>query len=70
MDAARDCYISGKVQGVSFRFNTCELATKLKLLGYVRNLPNLKVEILVAGPLGSVEQLVTWAKKGPPGAVV
>jgi len=59
-------FLSGKVQGVSFRFHSCEEATKLKLLGFARNLPDGRVEILVAGPLKSVEQFMNWAKKGPP----
>jgi acylphosphatase len=66
----RRLLISGKVQGVSFRFHTCELAAKLKLLGFVRNLPDSRVEILVAGPLKNVEQLTDWATRGPSEAKV
>ena len=62
--------ISGKVQGVSFRFCAHEQATKLKLMGFVRNLPDSRVEILVAGPQNKVNELVDWAKKGSPGAKV
>jgi acylphosphatase len=63
-------YLSGKVQGVSFRYHSHEVATKLKLLGFVRNLIDGRVEILVAGPLRDVEQFLDWARKGPPEAKV
>jgi acylphosphatase len=34
-------------------------------MGFVRNLPESRVEILVAGPLRNVEQLTDWVKVGP-----
>jgi len=67
------CYrvlLTGKVQGVSFRYHTHELAAKLKLKGYVRNLESGQVEIFVCGSAKDVEHLLSWAKHGPPGACV
>ncbi len=66
----RRLLISGKVQGVSFRFHTCELAAKLNLMGHVENLADGRVEIVVAGSLADVEQLINWTKIGPSGAIV
>ena len=63
-------YITGKVQGVSFRYHTHELAAKLKLKGYVQNLEDGRVEIFVCGPVKDVEHLTSWAKQGPSGARV
>jgi acylphosphatase len=62
--------ISGKVQGVSFRFYTQEQANRLKLRGFVRNLDDGRVEIVAAGEREDLENLLEWAKKGPPAARV
>ena len=61
-------FLSGKVQGVSFRFHAHEMATKLKLHGWIRNLNDGRVELLVSGPTGTVDQMIAWARKGPPQA--
>jgi acylphosphatase len=58
-------YITGKVQGVSFRYHTHALAAKLKLSGFVRNLDDGRVEIFVCGPGKDVEHLISWARRGP-----
>ena len=58
--------IKGVVQGVGFRANTLYAAQKIGgLKGYVRNLSNGDVEILVQATLAKVTELVAWAKKGP-----
>lgn len=41
--------ISGKVQGVGFRYTTCNLANQLQLKGSVENLPNGQVKIIIQG---------------------
>ena len=43
-------FVSGRVQGVSFRAFTYESATDLKLVGWVRNLTDGRVEIVAEGP--------------------
>jgi acylphosphatase len=63
-------YLSGKVQGVSFRFHAHEQASALKLKGWVRNLHDGRVELVLAGPASDVEAVIRWARKGPPTAEV
>ncbi|MDZ4677217.1 MAG: acylphosphatase [Oligoflexia bacterium] len=63
-------FLSGKVQGVSFRFHAHEMGTKLALNGWVRNLPDGRVEILVAGTEAHVDTMIKWARKGPATAEV
>jgi len=62
--------IYGEVIDVSFRYYTCEKAKELGLIGYVRNCRDLTVEIEVEGEEDKIQKLLTWVKKGPPGARV
>lgn len=57
--------VSGTVQGVCFRSYTCERAGTLNVMGYVRNLPDGRVEILAEGEDSAVDQLILWAGHGP-----
>lgn len=71
MDKARaHVYISGYVQGVFFRANTRVKALQLGVTGWVRNLPDGRVEALFEGDAESVRQMVQWCRSGPPGAEV
>ncbi len=63
-------FISGRVQGVFFRAYTRETAMTLKLTGWVRNLPDGKVESVFEGKNEDVEAMLEWCKKGPPHAIV
>ena len=63
-------YISGRVQGVFFRYETKAMALKLGVNGWVRNLPNGQVEALVEGEKEKVEKLIEFCRRGPPGAHV
>ena len=63
-------YISGKVQGVSFRFYAHEQASSLGISGWVRNLTDGRVEMILAGDPLAVETMIKWAHKGPPTAEV
>jgi len=58
--------ISGDVHGVGYRFTAIEVARDLGLTGLVRNNPDGSVEIVAEGPREKLENLITWAKKGPP----
>jgi len=58
-------FVSGHVQGVSFRAFTYEAARDLKLKGWVRNLTDGRVEIVADGDEKSVNQLLEKVKKGP-----
>lgn len=59
------CYVSGRVQGVWFRASTQEEAQRLHLTGWVRNLPDGRVEVFACGEKENVLQLHTWLAHGP-----
>lgn len=63
-------FISGRVQGVFFRSGTRDEARRAKVFGYVRNLPDGRVEALFEGEKSSVGKMVLWCKDGPPGSQV
>ena len=58
-------YISGRVQGVGFRFSTYLRAKRNGLKGYVRNLSDGRVEAVLEGKNKKIEELLKWIKKGP-----
>lgn len=58
-------YVSGKVQGVYFRQSTAEQAERLDLDGWVRNLEDGRVEILIEGEEAAVRELQQWLAHGP-----
>jgi acylphosphatase len=62
--------ISGRVQGVFFRDACRRLAEQHGVAGWVRNLPDGRVEAVFEGPDGDVRRLVDWARTGPRLAVV
>jgi acylphosphatase len=62
--------VSGLVQGVYFRDTCRATATAQGVHGWVRNLPDRRVEAVFEGGTGAVEQLVDWAREGPPTARV
>lgn len=62
--------ISGKVQGVFFRATAKKVADKLGLGGWVKNTANGDVEMMVSGDEDAVEELISWAEKGPSTASV
>ncbi len=57
-------YISGRVQGVGFRWNTQAMAQQLGLSGWVRNLWDGRVEAVFEGPEAAVQQAVQWCHHG------
>ncbi len=62
--------IYGRVQGVFFRANTKEMAEKLGIKGWVRNMPDGSVEAVFEGENEAVEQIIEWCHHGPPMARV
>ncbi len=62
--------VSGRVQGVGYRASAAAQGRRLGLRGWVRNLPDGRVEALVDGPDADVEAFVTWCRRGPPAARV
>ncbi len=62
--------VSGRVQGVSYRATTADEAEGLGLTGWVRNLPDGRVELEAEGPADAIATLLAWLPKGPPAASV
>jgi len=63
-------FVSGRVQGVFFRSETEYEAERRGVKGWVRNLPDSRVEAVFEGEKESVERLIEFCKRGPPGARV
>ncbi len=63
-------FISGRVQGVNFRAYTRDQAQRYGLVGWVRNLPDGRVEAVFEGEADAVERMVKWCHNGPPYAHV
>lgn len=62
--------VSGRVQGVFFRAETRARAEELHVTGWVRNLPDGRVELVAEGEEQNVRALVDWCRTGPPHARV
>ncbi|OCG33572.1 hypothetical protein A9G29_04075 [Gilliamella sp. Fer2-1] len=58
--------VSGRVQGVGFRFFTYQQATKQGLVGYVQNLDNGDVKIIAQGDNLQIAKLIQWIESGGP----
>lgn len=65
MNQALHLFITGLVQGVSYRANAARTARALGLTGWVRNLPDGRVEIHAEGAEKSLRSLLAWAHQGP-----
>ena len=63
-------FISGRVQGVFFRANTSRKAKELDITGWVRNLPDGRVEVLAEGDDKKIDEFIKFLHKGPPSAKV
>ena len=63
-------YVDGRVQGVWFRDSTWQQAERLGVSGWVRNLPDGRVEAVYEGLRAAVEELVEWTRRGPERAQV
>ncbi|HOP85891.1 MAG TPA: acylphosphatase [Syntrophorhabdaceae bacterium] len=63
-------FVKGIVQGVFFRHFTSQQAKQLGIKGWVRNLPDGRVEMVCEGGEDSIEKIIAWSRRGPQGAVV
>jgi acylphosphatase len=63
-------FVKGRVQGVFFRHETRKQALQLCVYGWIRNLPDGRVEGLFEGEEEDVKKLITFCRQGPPGAQV
>ena len=70
MRVARRFVISGRVQGVGFRWFTQEAAAREGAVGWVRNLPDGRVEALIEGDEETVARMERAIRSGPRGARV
>ncbi|WP_284452173.1 acylphosphatase [Methylophaga thalassica] len=61
----KHCLISGRVQGVSYRYSAQQQAHKLGVTGWVRNLADGQVELLIQGETQQLEDMLNWANQGP-----
>ncbi len=59
-------FISGRVQGVWFRAHTKDKADELGLTGWVRNLPDGRVEAVFEGDEELIEEMIRWCHVGSP----
>lgn len=58
-------FVTGRVQGVSYRANAAAMGERLGLCGWVRNLVDGRVEILAQGDDKALKSLLAWAHQGP-----
>ena len=57
--------ISGKVQGVGYRYTAQQIADEYQLTGWVQNKINGDVEIIAEGSQHQLDQFISWTKQGP-----
>jgi acylphosphatase len=70
MVIARRYVIDGRVQGVGFRWFTHDAAAREGLHGWVRNLADGRVEVVIEGEITAVDRLEAKLRRGPAGARV
>lgn len=63
-------YVSGDVQGVFFRQETCNRARTRNVSGWVSNRPDGRVEAVFEGSSEAVESMILWCREGPRMATV
>ena len=59
------CTITGRVQGVGYRAGAQKQAVKLGISGWIRNLPDGRVETLIYGEIPAVQAMQQWLSSGP-----
>ena len=57
-------FVAGKVQGVGFRWHARTHANELGLTGWVRNLPDRRVELCFQGEQEAVNEMEDWCRTG------
>ncbi len=60
-----DIFVTGRVQGVGFRYSCSQKAKNLNLTGWVRNEPDGGVSLAVEGQNSDLEKFVEWCKTIP-----
>ena len=62
--------VAGRVQGVFYRAETRRLARECAVTGWVKNLPDGRVEAVASGETGALGIFLEWMRRGPPNASV
>lgn len=62
--------ISGRVQGVFFRYTMEQVASKFNVTGWAKNRPDGKVEAALEGNKENVDKVIEWSHHGPSAAVI
>jgi acylphosphatase len=70
MRLTRRFLVSGRVQGVGFRYFTQAAAARAGVAGWVRNLPDGRVEAAAEGEAAAIEAFEHQLRQGPPGSRV
>ena len=70
MQTRLHAFVSGRVQGVGFRYFVYDHARELRLTGWVRNLQDGRVEVLAEGETEALEALLAQLQTGPGGSKV
>ncbi|MEK7991063.1 MAG: acylphosphatase, partial [Thiotrichaceae bacterium] len=65
MQICQHFFITGRVQGVSFRYYTHHKAVELGLAGWVRNLTDGRVEAVACGNASAIALFQSWLAQGP-----
>jgi acylphosphatase len=63
-------YVSGSVQGVFYRSTAKKTADRLGVTGWIRNLPDGRVEVVLEGDEHKTVKMIEWCHEGPVGAEV
>jgi len=58
--------VTGRVQGVSYRYFASKMAAELGIKGWIRNLPDGSVEGVAEGEEDVLKRFLSWCKEGPP----
>ncbi len=61
----RRVHVSGRVQGVWFRESCRDRALAAGVSGWVRNLDDGRVEVVLEGPPAAVDERIAWCRRGP-----
>ncbi|MGO9309318.1 MAG: acylphosphatase [Spirochaetia bacterium] len=69
-NASFHAVVTGRVQGVGFRYSAVRQARELGISGTVSNRWDGSVEVDAEGALPDLERLLAWLRRGPPGAHV
>ena len=70
VEAGIQALVDGRVQGVGYRFYARTRARTYGLVGFVRNLPDGRVEVVAVGQRGMLEGFIGALREGPPGSRV